>query len=225
MKLNVINSLITGVALLISSFANSTIITTGSLSHDTATSIVVDSMGLEWHTLDYNNIMIGDGSISTLINSRLAFGGDLYGWEIAKQADYFQMLTNAGATNISNDQRDPLTSEFKNFAFSGLDYAAYFEMFKLGNSYTNNNNSYDFYIVNQTNENVLDEDNLRWTYATQTSLKDFTTKGADFFNKSESQRMSIMLSRPGDLVSVPEPTTLALFSLAMIGLASRRVKK
>jgi len=198
MKLKFLNTAVAGLIFSLSclvSTANAALITTGSLSHDTDTSIVVDSLGLEWHTLDYNNIMFGDGSIDTLVNTRLAEGGDLFGWEIANQSDYFQMLTNAGATNISDDQRDPLTSELGIMAFTGLDYSTFFEMFKLGNSYNNNSLS-DYYIVNQSNDTGLDEENLRWTHANQTQLKDYNADGAEKFNYSESKRMSIMLRHP-----------------------------
>jgi len=202
--------------------ANATIITAGSLTHDTDTDIISDALGLDWHTLDYNNTIIGDGTITYLINTRLALGGDLYGWEIAKQADYYQMLVNAGAGNIQVDLLDDSSSSNRYVGVIMNNIHLWFEMFKLGDSYTSVT-YLDHFLVNMTNDDLFNINNLKFVRPELNTkiIRNSSGSGSQYYNKSESLRMSIMLSR----VAVPEPSTLAIFALGMFGLASRRFKK
>lgn len=222
-------------------FANATIITSGTLTHDTNTNIVSDSLGLDWHVLDYNNTIVGDGTISHLLKNRLAVGGDLYGWEIATQANYYTMLKNAGGIGISADLMNEKTvSSSVNVSFTNI--IDFYNMFRLGNSFGTKRIDGDFFLVNQSNSDIFNESNLHYNKATinQNQIVKYTSAPNFYsFNSSNSFRMSIMLSRvhQADIpkppafanvanvtVTVPEPTTLAIFALGMFGLASRRLK-
>ena len=239
MNIKLIYSVIAMIVIIFASFTHATIITAGSLSHDTGTDVVSDSLGLDWHVLDYNNIKFGDGSIATLVNTRLAIGGDLFGWEIATQANYYQMLKNAGGTGISADLLDGNTTSNVYTSVNMNNSTSWFDMFKLGQGWTVYDGHTDYFLVNQSNSEVFLEKNIRWSYLSTSVqiIQNYSYNGARFYNYGNKNRMNIVLSRgvapkPARTAvpepartAVPEPATFAIFALGMIGLSLRRFKK
>jgi hypothetical protein len=222
MKLNFLKSVLVGIVLSVSSLANAGLITSGTLSRDTSSDVIVDSSGYEWLAWDYNT----SGTLFDLLNVRLAANGDLYGWQVATTNEFFHMLSNAGFTGITSVCSDNNTVTYCHYTddtLANLNHTDFFKLFKLGA----NGNLAE--ILWDSQRGTHSKRDLNWDnlYVLENSITSYievhgTGEWYDRTDRNTTYRMPVALYRAAQ---VPEPSTLAIFALGMIGLVSRRLKK
>jgi len=223
MKLKLLKTMLIGVILSVSGVAHASLITSGTLSRDTSSDVVVDSSGYEWLAWDYNT----SGTLMDLLNVRLAANGDLYGWEVATSNEFFNMLSNAGVIGISSacsDNEASTACSYSDHSLTNGNYADFFAMFKLGGNWGTSTTT--DYVMFDSERGARAETSSTWDYMSFDSYRSLSYVeihgSGNFYNNSTTHRMPIALYRSAQ---VPEPSTLAIFALGMIGLASRRFKK
>jgi len=240
-----LKAVITGVVLSASCMVNvasaGVITTLGELSRDSSTNVVSDAKGFEWLTLDSNQSWT---NYDHLINTRLQSGGDLYGWSIATANELFPMFKNAGFQSSAfadNACIDNNSSTFCNqggtatFSFSNTaNYQTFYDMFELGNNW-GTNVSVDFFMTptgdgffannnSYTYVQVRTDATMLWhTGAAGGSVEGYYNYGSH----NATHHMPLAFYRVNSATSnvVPEPSTLAIFVLGVMGLATRRFKK
>jgi hypothetical protein len=228
------------VGLFLSCNVNAGIITYGSYSHDSNTNVVVGD-GLEWLKWSLTDNMSHSQAIS-YANSNY---GD--GWEIAT-SNQVSGLVKSFDFGFSWDPQNPTnesaSSNFKSNSQSGSVYN-FVSMFghtyigSEGNSYADwtRLGSRAYFGPTDESDNTTNLLTL-WSLRNKTNLNccnfkdDATlTLNEDYlkYRWDYSKSIGIALTRKSTLptpsVTVPEPSTLAIFALGLIGLASRRFKK
>jgi hypothetical protein len=228
------------VGLVLSSNVNAGIITYGSYSHDTDTNVVVGD-GLEWLKWSLTDYM---SHAEVIYHANSNYGG---GWEIATSDQVSGLVQNFDfgfSWDPKNPTNESASSNFNSNSQSGSVYN-FVSMFGYtyrgseGNQYADwtRLGSRAYFGPTDVSDNTTNLLSL-WSLRNKTNLNccnfkdDATlTLNEDYlkYRWKHSNSIGIALTRkstlPAPSVTVPEPYTLAIFALGMIGLASRRFKK
>lgn len=224
MKNTFIKGLVAGLTLAVSGISNATIIPSGVLN-DVNYNTVVDTWG--WEVLyrgDYN--LCSRGGNGCLISDLFANVNDddyimLAG--IADGSDSFDVLASALWSDVST-----VTMRNQTHAANGASW--YFNGYSMGftalgtaiaqNSGDIREGSARTRLSWHTSDiNGVDSNNAAYY------LNQGTRSGSNLsLNLSSSFDRVILINRSSS-IDVPEPSTLAIFSLAMLGLASRKLTK
>ncbi|WP_245942505.1 PEP-CTERM sorting domain-containing protein [Candidatus Colwellia aromaticivorans] len=209
-------------------YANAGIITIGSLTLDQANDTYVkDSLnGLEWLRWDEVNTL----NYSQL-TTQLESGGTYDGWRIARNADanlFVDALFNGWHGDTCNST-SILEICWENSPSSGP--ISDFSMM-MGNGYGTDTWNYAWFLsdnnlatevgyielYSSANDDAPTRVRKNNEWSTISNSDAFSATGSNAANS-----IGFMLVREAQ--DVPEPSTLAIFALGMIGLASRRFKK
>jgi hypothetical protein len=209
MKFKIFNIVIVGLFLATSSLANAGIITHGYLTTDTETNYITDTNSGRMYTrLDAFNLNIADTHM--LMTSGAAFDG----WSIVT-ADVIDEFYNAVLGVASSPCDGNLLSGKICGTITGwnsLDFG-----FGYSSSYTHF--TYDNGIIGRVGLVGIGSSGVIHDYHNWTSQ----TTWQNNYGPNTTNHINYMLYKDG--TAVPEPSTLAIFVLGMIGLASRRFKK
>ncbi len=208
MKCKFLKTVLVSTVLVISSLANAGII---SGFHQTDGGKTVDLSSLEWLTWDQTNNISRDDIENGIGNTFLADG-----WRYAERSEFealFDSLWGGRAEGWQNSNQDGAS-----WVKTNLSVGLYTNAIAFGDSADCGGSScWAHYNVNSTQGWFHDYYGL--------------STGIDSINNqtySYSSTSSASLSNTSALVrstTVPEPSTLAIFALGIIGLASRRFKK
>ena len=182
--------------------ANAGLITTDLLTSGDGLTTRDTSSNLEW--LDVNQNI---GSLAQAVND----WGSL-GFRVATQADVLTLLNTLGMTNLSHTTHTFVSPT------GAADALAAFAQFGTDSCTGCLNFAYDYQATDlhpfNSAELRLGRMNAN-TYNTHTLGHGFIPDSGDYYHALMVRNAS----------QVPEPSTLAIFALGMIGLASRRFKK
>jgi hypothetical protein len=182
----------------------------GDLNYESGDSYVTDSLNnREWARFD-----VMRGTVAEWTNEFNDLNSSLYGFTLAKSFDT-ELFTDA-AFGIGN--YDVLSRQWP--VKTGIN--AYLFMQVMGDGFDfNNNNIWKYYIENDLGVS---------TNVTHMYLRGQTSRSTNLMHEGSirsqdtwSSNMTFLAFRT--IQDVPEPSTLAIFALGMIGLASRRYKK
>jgi hypothetical protein len=211
MKFKFLNTIISGLLLSVCCLINTAnaglIVDNGTYTTDTVT-------GFDWLDASYT-----DGLSYNQVLNEIS-SGSLIGWQVASMDEVLDLLLHA-----NNNVVFPYTEG------QGLTSSAYSNITNLidfiGPSYSGS--TYVDLIAYTSDLNSIYNNQPTWH---QTLQLHKWTNGNHFLRvnswSSESSQANTSIAtwlRRGDSVNVPEPSTLAIFALGMIGLASRRFKK
>jgi hypothetical protein len=210
MKFKIFNIEIACLFLATSSFANAGIITHGDLTTDTETNYITDTNSGRMYTrLDAFNLNIDD------THMMLISGAAFDGWSIVTKEvvdDFYNALLGVDVSPCVGQMEQYSVNCGTVDGWTSLDFG-------FGFSNTDNYFAYDNGNPGQVGlggiyrtGRVADIGN----WATHTQWQ-------DYYGPTTGSPINYMLYK--DSVEVPEPSTLAIFALGMIGLASRRFKK
>jgi hypothetical protein len=213
MKLKFLKTALVSLALSVSSLANAGLIEQRDwLATDDM--VYVEDTGLEWLNINYSV-----GSTYNSLSSRLAVNGDLEGFRIATTDEVYNMFSAFGLDNLS-------------YLYSGTPTAndqilADYFIASLGEGISQWNTYYygSINLAYNTTTGKYDRKGLYY-YNNQANLYNETFPEACCNGYSANQSnpyQGVYLVK--NATSVPEPSTLAILALGMIGLASRRFKK
>jgi hypothetical protein len=219
MKFNFLKQLVLGCALIVSANASASIISSTD-THTTSDGSVVNLSGLDWLSWDSTT-----GQSRNAIES--GYGGYFTdGWRYATVAEYANLMTSVFDTynGYSTDNADGAQWLYDN-------------LYGHIESSSTNNTQYFNYYGDADNECGTTAEGCYGHFRMYSgvdgdiseSISHGWIKPADFNgqhhidkNHTNSYFASALVRTQ---VSVPEPTSLAIFALGMIGLASRRFKK
>lgn len=170
----------------------------------TDSTFIDTATGLQWMDFGVNNIHTYN-EVSNLLTTTYD------GWDLASQTQVLQMWSNL-MTPLSSNIDIPQSEYFIRYS-----------------SFTNNYTALTA-IIGENNSGIAlgwfedDSGQLSYAYTNGSNLSQVYGKNVNFdsYRTNRSFSFSTMLVRS---TNVPEPTTLAIFALGMIGLASRRFKK
>jgi len=211
MKFKLLKVLITGAALTITSIASAGLIT------DTANGSFIDeSTGLEWMDFGVNNIY-SYNEVSALLTSTYS------GWNLANESQVLNLWHNAFAGIASSSETYTSGTTFVVYEGSGISGLSNFEAVMNTMGYNTGGYSNGRFLNNSgglssTHYNLSRIQNSIYTNV----MRDVGFTQRDFLVQSND--FSTMLVRETGQ-EVPEPSTLAIFALGMMGLAARRFKK
>lgn len=195
----------------LSGMANAGLITIhGDLTTDAATNFITDTnTGRLYTRFDAFNLSVQD------TYSAIEIGGTFEGWSImtSTEADEFYAaalgVTTTPCDTNTNDLNCGTLVDWADGDF-GASYSSAYDYF----AYQTSAGSTDFSLAEIRNSGLIREKVGRGRSAM-----------IDNFGITRWSHLPINLMLFKDTVDVPEPTTLAIFSLGIIGLASRRFKK
>jgi hypothetical protein len=233
------------VCVVLSSNVNANIITYGSYSYDTDTSVVVGD-GLEWLKWSLTNNM----SYTQAINYANSNYGD--GWGIAT-SDQVSGLVQNFDFGFSWDPQNPSEVTGSSVSAGSRDnnnyqYASYYNFVSMfghtysgseGNQYANWNRLGSRAIfgpidTSTNTANLLSVWSLRnISYFNCCNFKDTATitlnenylSRFNYYRNSIGVALTRVSTAPSPILTVSAPSTLAIFALGLIGLASRRFNK
>jgi len=218
MQSKAIKSLIAGTILLTSSFASAGIIDTNNDSFIDATT------GIEWMDFGINN-----SHSYNYVASQLATGGEYDGWKIANKEQVFEMWSSAFLGLGAYESIENNASKFSDGrTVIGSVLRQTFEI--MGHNAILNESTDNESIIGHALYNGTDGLSFINTAAFTGAVIDLTNGDVAFANDNinvthladfQSDEWSTMLIRS---VDVPEPSTLAIFALGLIGLGLRRRK-
>jgi len=168
---------------------------------------------------DWLDMSFTDGKSYNEVLSLIQSGNTLFGWRVASFNEVEAMYRSFGYTETPND-----TSDQYYVTNNGYDQV----LQHLGSTY-NGGTTYAFTVgyVNNIGNNYSSQNT--WQQVVQTGAISSNNNGfwrGDSWGNAQSNANSMIgtyLTRGGAVV--PEPSTLAIFVLGIMGLASRRFKK
>jgi hypothetical protein len=226
MKFKFLIEVMAGLTILLSSSANAGLIEADVINGDnSAFTLDVDNYNLKW--LDFGSI---SGSRYSTIDNYIGAGKQYEGWRIANQyeatelwehlffskveAEYFNsngdLIYSGGAAAIT----DLLRSYKNTFGLSMIGSAGPYTRISYQGWYKGNDNT-----INYVGAGI--QQNMDTGHYLNITSGDFT----DYNPNQTHTHYNVLLVRGAERRAVPEPSTLAIFALGMIGLASRRFKK
>lgn len=211
MKFKLFKVIITCAALTITSNA-----TAGLITNTTNDSFIDETTGLEWMDFGVNNIY-SYNEVSALLTSSYS------GWNLANESQVLDLWHNAFSGIASSSEKYTSGTTFVVYEGSGISGLSNFEtvMNAMGyntSGYSNGRFLNDAGGLSSTHYNLSRIQNSIYTNV----MRDVGFTERDFLVQSNG--FSTMLVREVRQ-EVPEPSTLAIFALGMIGLASRRFNK
>jgi len=202
---------------------------------DTSNSSFIDqTTGFEWMDFGVNN----NDSYNTVI-SQLGAGGTYEGWRLASQDEVYDLWTNAftglGADSERNagnlygrnqvfdqDSADNtvLDSIFSMMGYNRLSYT-------YGASFLPVFESFGLFAVSDTNSygylSLKDQDYSRGSWSDSVIIG--IGNGTALFDIAQERTSTMLIRDSGPLTSVPEPSSIAIMSLSLLGLIRFRSKK
>ena len=212
MNIKTLKMAVAGLVLSVSGFANAGLIF-GDLSYESGNAYVTDSLNnREWARLDFFR-----GTVAQWKSQFNDINSDLYGFNFAGALDA-DLFADAA---FGADNYDVLSQQYP--IKSGINASLFTQV--MGNGYgLNDNNIWKYFRTNAP----LDSDNITYMWLSN-YVSNSTVLNHDGVNSSPnsySSSMSFLVYRDlNQVTDVPEPSTLAIFALGVMGLASRRFKK
>jgi hypothetical protein len=210
MKFKFLNQFLIGLSVLLATSANAGLIT------DTSSDSFIDNTtGLEWMDFGVNNIHTYS-EVENLMSSTYQ------SWTLASQSQVIALFDNA----FGNFAYQPSTSELyraaSNNDVSNTNMLAVMD--RMGYGSTLDSISHGWFEDDQGGLSYLYTRHITAGRGTG-QLAYVSGLGVDWnsYRNNTNNNYSTMLVRQAN--HVPEPSTLAIFALGMIGLASRRFKK
>lgn len=197
----------------VSGIANAGIIT------DTTDDTFIDqSTGLEWMDFGVNNSHTYT-EVAALLDTTYN------GWELASTSQVFSMMSNAFSGKgsipdiISSTGSRPAV--YRNADSTNNSFTSVFTM--MGFEFADNTSRLGWF---EDLDGTLSYASINYASAFN-QIASVNGRGDDFnsFRDIQHTDRSTMLVKFHHHIDVPEPSTLAIFSLGMIGLVSRRFKK
>ena len=215
MKFKFLIKLFIGISLLVGAHANAGLITKDYSSVGDGL-ITEDTIGQrEWL----------DVSIFVGMNFGMLQGSNIWtanGFHLASDDEVFALLVNAGTAQVV----DQLGSLDYSVAHTTQTYANYLDLYnKLGGGAANfNNNTWIHGIISDDDADGLS--NLaRMTVPGTNNIAVLNGNGDQWGPSKIQSHSQVGAWFVRDVADVPEPSTLAIFALGLMGLASRRFKK
>ena len=211
MKFKFLNQLLFGLSLALASSANAGLIT------DTSNSSFIDNTtGLEWMDFGIND-EYSYNEVKALLSSTFL------GWELATQSQVTMLFDNAFSEFSTPINDVYYYADYRNSDSNNKEMLEIFSM--MGYSYDDNRGSLGWFED--------DQGGLSYAHFYRGAPNDAgsTYQNAHIFGKAieyGEYRTNINSNYSTMLVRsrvVPEPSTLAIFALGLIGLTSRRLKK
>lgn len=225
MNLKILNAALLGLILSVSSFANAGLITHNNYTLDTDANIVTGN-GIEW--LQWSE------TIGESISSSLAtYAAD--GWVLAGNARMASLFSDFGWSNGNSESRGFVTLSPYTAADDSSIMDNFIELFGVTRIVTHPSYGTGINGLHSSTALFGDNANNNLLYQHANIQSDFLYQGNPgrdaavmyqentYTASSSSSLYGIALVRNAQ--SVPEPSTVAIFALGIMGLASRRFKK
>ena len=227
MKILILNSIIVGIILVVTSLSNIAI--AGLIENTDDDSFIDKSTGLEWMDFGINN-----HRSFNYVASQLSDGGDYYGWSLATMELVYEMWGNAflgkGADETPNffgsgqlyvETSSSTTSNVLTSVFSAMSYNVRID--EGGRSDYNVSMGYFIGINGLSYVEARQHQGSNYTkyWETDRAFLNDSTNNNGAKNMADELLSTLLVKKS---VNVPEPSTLAIFAFGVIGLASRRYK-
>jgi len=183
-------------------------------------------------TIDQNLSNFSDFRIATESEVRTLIANTFTSLTFNSDGNYSYSDSWSRSTGGDHSVQDPnFTGDWNNFtsAADGLTYSTYqrssdglYGTSRIDGLFLNGNGEYGYLSI-ETNYGYKNIRNLRWVLASEYVTSSIYYKGPTNSLTKTSTRLW-MVYNPA-VTSVPEPSTLAIFALGIIGLVSRRFKK
>ncbi|MGK0235249.1 MAG: hypothetical protein ACI9EK_001782 [Psychroserpens sp.] len=200
------------------------------LINDTNNNSFIDqNTGLEWMDFGVNN-----GMSYNDVTLQLLAGGDYYGWKLANKSQVYEMWANAFLGLGASSEFPDGNGLGQLFVYDGADEidSVFTHIFNVMGFNTNIDlaSVYDRRYSSAWFPGTEGLSYVEWRQQSDTSgISQFGDMAAlrdyqDYSSSSDEEdiKRGTMLIRVTD---VPEPSTLAIFLLGIVGVASRRFKK
>lgn len=207
MKLRIFKAALAGLVLSLSNIANAGLIQTDYMNINDGLLVKDTSTGYEWATLTLNQ-----HSVDQFMNSSI-FANQ--GFIVANAVDLIHLFTSAGGTNIGMGNNTGAVNAAASIVIKNLFHHTSPFTASSGNPwihgyYDNGSGGFDTgRVAAQGYENS----------------HSFTIGSNNLNNVTSSHTHSAYTVWAYRTTAVPEPSTLAIFALGIMGLASRRFKK
>jgi hypothetical protein len=214
MKFKLLKQLALGFALVLSANATAGIISSTN-SHTTSDGSVVNLSGLDWLSWD---VTTGQ-SRTDIENGFMGLLDD--GWRYATVMEYKTMMesvfdTHSGWSNDNSDGALWLYSNLYGHSESSMyNSIQWYNFYGDGSEYGGTGSSIGHFRFKSSSGDISSVITQGWSYISHND-------GSVLANKDLSSQTASALVRAN---VVPEPSTLAILALGMIGLASRRFKQ
>ena len=223
MKIRILNTVLASSILFTSNLVTAAIVDTDN------DSFIDTNTGLEW--MDFG---VNSGQSFNYVVSQLGLGGEYEGWSLPDADQVYQMWSGAflgqGAqlelpdhygpgefyvADWATDVASVFDETYEIMGYNFLQYAGATNEFEISKGWFESDGGSLSYV--RTRNYTFDD-----PYNVDDSIfNDIMSMDADY-KATATAEVSTMLVRT---VSVSEPSTLAIFSLAVIGLASRKLRK
>ena len=224
MKFNLLNKALLG--LILSACLSVNVANAGLISDTDNDSFIDDTTGLEWMDFGINN-----GQSFNYVSSQLTAGGVYYGWRLATEEEVYTLTVNAflglGAEleSIGDDEIYAADYQHKNV------WGDVFSVMGYNSTWTPDGEV----MANISRGLFADSHNTLQVASFNDILNPVDAYFDDIIYSNNAQKSYLEKYRltAGDAIvstflvkktSIPEPSTLAIFALGIIGLASRKLK-
>lgn len=183
----------------------------GNLNYENGDTFVSDSLNnVNWMRFDANGARGSLASVSAMFSD---INSEFYGYTIAGTTYADKFLAAAFGITIQ-----PNALGNSGTLANGLDGVAFTQV--MGDGYTaNSNNVWKFAANDDLTGNGVDN------YVSQGSSFTNLRRDNEFSIDSWAGSMSFLAYKETEISEVPEPTSLAIFALGLMGLGYRRFKK
>jgi len=226
MKTYLLNSAILGLLLITVSISNTAI--AGLIENTDNDSFIDLSTGIEWMDFGINN-----GESYDYVSSQTIVGGEYEGWQLATSNQVYQMWANAFLGLNSNFENpdffgvgqlkvvDGMRKDGSVFSpiFEAMGFNTVIDLYSADTRYSKGMfegiNGLSFVEAKERigmYNNWLDDD----------IVQIIDSSNNDYYKQNGHVEFSTMLVKTNE---VPEPSTLAIFALAMMGLLSHQTKR
>jgi len=220
MNIKMLKLALVGLILSVSGFANAGLITIGSLSSndDGSTQIINDSLNeREWLRWD----VLADLNYTQTLAATTS--GAYSDWTIATENDAIMFMT--ALTGLTKTFATPTSFTDYNTDYSGTSYSSEQLTSLVGDSYFRGNTQSNVAWFHHTDDLTNPPTSSPYIWLNSTNSMHLnscsTSCDSDYASNSSSSIPWLMYKT----TEVPEPSTLAIFALGIMGLASRRFKK